>query len=185
MKAWRPPDTDPSEWRICGRRPPGARGLLPSSSPHLRSGVGPTIHQPREATVHHHLTIDDRVANLPTFADTPRRNLRSFLGLMTPVTVRAGRVLTSQGGPGTESMLIVDGRVRVFRDGCTLATLGPGDVVGEIAVLHGGSRTATAIADGPTTLEVMTPVEFDAVLHEHEGFARYVAASVAARLPTH
>ena len=135
--------------------------------------------------MHHALTIDDRVAHLPAFADTPRRHLRPLLRLMTPVTVRAGRVLTSQGEPGTETMLIVDGRVRVVRDGRTLATLGAGDVVGELAVLRGCSRTATAIADAPTTVEVMTPTEFDAVLHEHEGFARYVATCVAARLPTH
>jgi CRP-like cAMP-binding protein len=129
------------------------------------------------------MTIDDRVAHLPAFADTPRRHLRPLLRLMTPITVRAGRTLTSQGAPGTETMIIIDGRVRVVRDGRTLATLGPGDVLGEIAVLLGCSRTATAIADHPTTVEVMTPIEFEALLDQHDGFARHVAACVAARLP--
>jgi hypothetical protein len=57
--------------------------------------------------------------------------------------VKAGAVLTEQGQPGAELLLLLDGVVSVEVDGTLLAELGPGAVLGERAVLEGGVRTST------------------------------------------
>jgi CRP-like cAMP-binding protein len=51
--------------------------------------------------------------------------------------------LVEQGEPGTELFLLLDGVLSVEVDGEKLVDLGPGVVLGERALLEGGSRTAT------------------------------------------
>lgn len=60
--------------------------------------------------------------------------------------VEAGERLVTQGEPGTEVYLILDGMFSVDVDGTTVAELGPGAVVGERAALERGTRTATLTA---------------------------------------
>jgi len=57
--------------------------------------------------------------------------------------LRKGATLVSQGDPGDELYLLFDGLLAVEIDGRTVTELGPGAVVGELAVLAGGRRTAT------------------------------------------
>jgi CRP-like cAMP-binding protein len=59
---------------------------------------------------------------------------------------RAGDTLVRQGEPGTSIYLVLDGVVRVERDGEHLAEYGPGAMLGERAHLEGGLRTSTLVA---------------------------------------
>jgi hypothetical protein len=63
--------------------------------------------------------------------------------------LRRGATLVSQGDPGHELYLLLDGLLAVEIDGATVAELGPGAVVGEVALLDGGRRTATLRAVTP------------------------------------
>lgn len=58
----------------------------------------------------------------------------------------AGAVLTRQGEAGTEVFLVLDGVLDVDVAGDLVAEVGPGAVIGERAVLEGGTRTATVTA---------------------------------------
>ena len=58
-------------------------------------------------------------------------------------TVKQGGVLVQQGEPGDELFLLLDGVLVVDVDGEPVAEVGPGAVLGERAVLEGGSRTST------------------------------------------
>jgi hypothetical protein len=58
-------------------------------------------------------------------------------------TLKAGALLTEQGEPGDEVFLLLDGVLVMEIDGEPLAELGPGAILGERAVLEGGTRTAT------------------------------------------
>ena len=57
--------------------------------------------------------------------------------------LRKGATLVAQGDPGHELYLLFDGLLAVEIDGVTVTELGPGAVVGEVALLDGGRRTAT------------------------------------------
>ena len=58
----------------------------------------------------------------------------------------AGAILVQQGQPGTSVYLVLDGIVRVERDGEPLAEYGPGAMLGERAGLEAGTRTASLVA---------------------------------------
>ena len=62
-----------------------------------------------------------------------------------------GDVVMRQGEPGEHYLLIADGEVEVSDGGRILRTCGPGDGVGEIALLHRVPRTATVTACSPVT----------------------------------
>jgi hypothetical protein len=57
--------------------------------------------------------------------------------------LRTGDVLVSQGDPGDELYLLFDGVLAVEQDGEQVAEVGPGAILGEMALLEGGRRTAT------------------------------------------
>jgi hypothetical protein len=59
------------------------------------------------------------------------------------IRLRKGATLVAQGDPGHELYLLFDGVLAVEIDGRTVTELGPGAVVGEVALLEGGRRTAT------------------------------------------
>jgi len=61
-------------------------------------------------------------------------------------TVKKGTALVEQGETGTDLYLVLDGVLGVFVDGEPMAELGPGAILGERAVLEGGTRTASLVA---------------------------------------
>ena len=69
-------------------------------------------------------------------------------GAAKPVisSFKAGATLVRQGQPGTDVYLVLDGVVRIERDGEPLADYGPGAMLGERAHLEGGVRTASLVA---------------------------------------
>jgi hypothetical protein len=58
-------------------------------------------------------------------------------------TLDPGQTLVEQGAPGDELYLVLDGVLVVEIDGDEIAEIGPGAIVGEKALLEGGTRTAT------------------------------------------
>jgi Cyclic nucleotide-binding domain len=75
--------------------------------------------------------------------------------------VKEGKMLTEQGKPGDELFLLLDGVLTVEVDGEPLAELGPGALLGERAVLEGGTRTATLRAVTPCKVAVARGDELD------------------------
>lgn len=124
----------------------------------------------------------ERLEAIPLFAGCTRRELRTIGRLGDTATRDAGTVLIEQGGWGGETFVIVDGTVTVSRDGRLLATLGPGDVVGEIAVLAGGRRTATVTADTSVELLVFDPRAFKSLLAAAPDVTRRMLTESSRRL---
>jgi Cyclic nucleotide-binding domain len=69
----------------------------------------------------------------------------------------AGATLVRQEEPGSDVYLLLDGVVRVERDGERLAEYGPGALLGERAHLEGGIRTSTLVAVTPCTVAAVDP----------------------------
>jgi CRP/FNR family cyclic AMP-dependent transcriptional regulator len=69
------------------------------------------------------------------------------------LTLEPGDVLVKEGDPGGDLYVLETGRLRVERDGVTLATItSPGALIGEMSVLLGTENTATVRAEKPSTL---------------------------------
>ncbi|MFI0484963.1 Crp/Fnr family transcriptional regulator [Actinomadura sp. 9N215] len=82
---------------------------------------------------------------------------------------RAGDVLLRQGGPPSHVLLLMAGRVKALLtlpDGevLLLAVRGPGELLGEIAVLGGDDRSATVIAIDPCVTRALPASRFRALL---------------------
>jgi cyclic nucleotide-binding protein len=78
-----------------------------------------------------------------------------------------GQALVQQGEEGRELFLILDGIVDVEVDGEEVAEIGPGALLGEMALLEGGKRTATLWATTPVRAVVVPPDAVDqSVLQE-------------------
>jgi CRP-like cAMP-binding protein len=127
----------------------------------------------------------DRVALLRSvwlFESCTLRELNQLVTLTAVREVEAGHHLSRKGDPPREFMVIVEGKAKVVRHGEALATLGPGDAVGEMSLLDRKERVATVIALEPTRLLVMTGASFDLLLREQPSFARNLLVVVSRRL---
>ncbi len=112
---------------------------------------------------------DEKLAllkSIPLFAGFGRRELERLGQLADQVDLPEGRVLMRQGESGSEAFIIVEGRARIERDGRLLAERGNGDVLGEIAILDEGSRTATVTLTAPSRLLVIGHRDFHALMDE-------------------
>jgi CRP/FNR family cyclic AMP-dependent transcriptional regulator len=102
--------------------------------------------------------------------------------LADTVDVPAGQVLMRQGASGGEMFVIASGSVVVDRDGREVATLGPGSVVGEMALISEGPRTATVTTTEPSTLFVLAHREFHSLMDASAEVRDCVFKAVAERL---
>ena len=90
------------------------------------------------------------------------------------VTVPAGERIVSQGDFAYELFAILEGTALVEQDGNVVATLGRGDLCGEIGLLLTGRRTAAIVADTPMRLLVLFDQSFRRISREHPEFANLV-----------
>lgn len=124
----------------------------------------------------------DHLAQVPLFAQCDKKQLQQVASASTDLTIDAGRVLVREGDVGHECFVIIDGEASVTRGGEFVVKIGPGAVVGELAPLTGGPRTATVTADTPMEILVIAQGEFNGLLEEVPGLAVTLLRSVAARL---
>jgi len=82
----------------------------------------------------------------PTFSVLGAPELERLARGTAPVSVERGSTLMRRGELGDTAYLVADGELDVSVDGAKLTTLGRGDIVGEIALLRGGQRTADVVA---------------------------------------
>lgn len=91
--------------------------------------------------------------------------------LGTTVRIPAGQRFVTEGAFGREAVIILDGTASVVHeasDGTTtkIATAGPGDMVGEVALLHGQRRNATVVATTDLRVVVFNVREFRSLLDQ-------------------
>jgi CRP-like cAMP-binding protein len=127
-------------------------------------------------------TVLSRLAAIPIFAGCTRRELSLVSRLATEVDVPAGAQLTTQGRPGNEFAIVLDGTATVAVNGAVVSTLGAGDHYGEMALLDEGPRTATITAQSPMSLAVVGRRDFRNLLDQSPILARTLLVGLARRL---
>jgi len=88
----------------------------------------------------------------PLFDRLPLTALERLAEGMRPVELAAGEVLMRQGEPGDSYAIVARGTFEVAQDGRVIATVVPGEGVGEIALLRSGTRSATVVATTPAVV---------------------------------
>ncbi len=111
-----------------------------------------------------------------------KNELRQIATQVTELDVPAGKILAEQGMPGREFFIIVEGRATASRNGVFLAELHPADFFGELALLDGGARTATVVAETDIHLIVLSRGEFKHVCTSFPSVAPRMLAEIGARL---
>jgi CRP/FNR family transcriptional regulator, cyclic AMP receptor protein len=122
------------------------------------------------------------LGRVPLFSSLRRRDLERVGQLADEIDVPAGKVLMRQGDAGQEFFIILDGTIRVERDGRTIASQGPGEFLGEIALVDEAPRSATVICETPCRLLVIGHREFHELLQEQRVIERAVLVALADRV---
>lgn len=117
------------------------------------------FHTTKEHTAQH------SISTATLFAGCSAKQRRRLDEISTPINIKAGYELTHEDGVGREFGVLIDGSATVSIRGETVATLGPGDHFGEVALLRsigdaGDHRTATVTADCDLWVAVMSVQEF-------------------------
>ena len=127
-----------------------------------------------------------KLANIPLFASLPEKELRELANLLNPVAYPVGATLFRVGDPGETMFIITSGSIRFFnRDPLgkeiALEEIDSG-FFGEVAVLAGGVRTATA----QVTLELnaleLHRTDLERFLKKHPRAAMILMGDMARRL---
>ena len=92
------------------------------------------------------------LVSIPLFAELTLEQRESVARLCKEIDIAAGDTLLREGDFGYAMFAITSGKAEVVQNGEVIRTLGPGDVLGEIAVLASGRRTASVVAITPMKL---------------------------------
>jgi CRP/FNR family transcriptional regulator, cyclic AMP receptor protein len=123
------------------------------------------------------------IQSVPLFKRLNKKQLERVARHADEVTVPAGKVLSREGhSGGRELLIIVDGKLKVERGGLTLATLGPGEFVGEMSLLDGQPFSATVTAETDVVLLVIGRTAFKPMIDDMPGFKDNILLALVQRL---
>jgi CRP/FNR family cyclic AMP-dependent transcriptional regulator len=116
------------------------------------------------------------------FSSCTASELRKIRSSLDEIEVPKGKVLVEEGRIGLEFFLIVTGKAAVTRNGKEVATLGPGDHFGELALLDRRPRSASVVSKTDMDVLVLSQRQFNGLLQSVPTIARKMLAAMANRL---
>ena len=122
------------------------------------------------------------VKAVPIFSSCTPKELKGVATSGKEVSFETGRVICKEGETGVGLHIILEGEVKVVVGGRTRRRLGPGAFFGEIALLDGGPRTASVVAETPVRTFAITSWNFRSVLKEHPSMPVKMLEEVCKRL---
>jgi CRP-like cAMP-binding protein len=104
------------------------------------------------------------LGGVPLFSACSQNELRAIAQLGTPISAKAGTLLTQKGRPGSEFFLVLSGTASCTIGKREVVKFTTGGYFGELALLHGGIRTADVKAVTDMELLVLDAREFRSML---------------------
>jgi len=143
----------------------------------------PTTSKPRPTTRRPPLRLLELV---PLFSGLSRAQLWRVADLAQEVSYGSGRMIVRTGTPGLAFYVIVEGQAKVIRGRISSAkgqaSLGPGDFFGEMALLDGGPRSASVVAQTPMTTVRIERAPFRRMLKDEPDIALKLLEGMAVRM---
>lgn len=125
-------------------------------------------------------TVDD-LRHIALFATLSNADLQEIAQLGEPVDAEPGAVLIDQGDVGVECFLVLEGEAGISSSGEHLATIGPGSIVGEMALLGHRPRNASVVAHTPMRLLSFNIAAFKRLLEDMPQARDYIYELLQAR----
>lgn len=116
--------------------------------------------------------LADSLRAIPLFKSLSRRDISNLMNIIHNRNYLAGEFIFSQGDPGIGIYIIKDGEVSIRREGdngvkMVLATIHKGDFFGELALVDGEKRPASAIANTDCKLAVIFKPDLDEYIEKY------------------
>lgn len=124
----------------------------------------------------------EQLAAVPLLASLKPEQRKAIATLTRLRSEPEGTELVGEGAPGYVLFILIDGTATVTSGGAELATLGPGDFFGEIALASESRRTATVTAASPVTVAVMFGSDFRVFERDFPEAAALMKQAVEERL---
>jgi CRP-like cAMP-binding protein len=122
------------------------------------------------------------LSRVSLFSGCSQNELRAIAQLGTPVSAEPGAVLIQKGRPGSEFFLVLSGNASCTIGKHDVVKFTKGSYFGELALLHGGIRTANVEATSPMELLVFDAREFRSMLMTTPSICVKMLTQLAERL---
>ena len=97
-----------------------------------------------------------RLTAIPIFSELSEEEARRLAAFASETSAAEGQMLMKEGDYSVELIAIEEGTADVIQDGQTIASVGPGDLIGEMGLLERRPRNADVIASSPMRLIKLT-----------------------------
>ncbi len=124
----------------------------------------------------------DALAEVGLFSELSQRHLRRLAKSAAEYRYNDGVTVLEEGAKSESLFVILQGGAKAVRKGRTVGHFGKGDFFGEIALLDGGPRTATVVAEGHLHCLVLPRKEFRQVVTEDPSVGLKVLEGATRRL---
>ena len=123
-----------------------------------------------DVVLHDALRICEFLRPIELFKTLTPRQLTDVAEKMSKRHYAAGETIIRKGDPGEEFFLVSDGEVEISRADREVASLGPGNFFGEVALISGEPRNATVVAQKAVDVYVLGKTDFQAALAASQSF---------------
>jgi CRP-like cAMP-binding protein len=140
-------------------------------------------HQPDQQISH---SLVKALRRVPAFEALPDRDLLQIVGASVNLVWPAGSVVFQQGAHAEALYIVLSGRIRIFAQAgekeIDVASIGPGDYFGELALLREETHSKTAEASEESELMVIPEGSFQRLLASDSALAEHVSQKMERRL---
>jgi CRP/FNR family cyclic AMP-dependent transcriptional regulator len=129
-------------------------------------------------------SVMEAIGRSRLFRGVTDTDLAAIVPMLRQRRFKTGETIFHEGDPGDSMHVIASGRAKISIESlegeeAILVTLGPGEVFGELVLLDGAPRSATAVAVEPTVTYVLTQPSFGPLIAENEAFRTAILRNLA------
>jgi voltage-gated potassium channel len=125
----------------------------------------------------------ETIAGIPLFEGLASEDLARIAGWLEPIDVPADWHLLNQGSYPDGFFVVLEGTVRIERNGDPVAELGPGEFFGEIALLEDNKRTASVATATRVRAAVMDQADFFEMTAQIPAISKRITDAAISRFP--